>query len=82
MLRMFFSALGINQNVINKYHYKRIQIRMENPIHVVYKDCWSIRHPKRHHQIFKMPIPRTESSFRNFLCLNSKLVITRPKVNL
>ncbi|KAE9588815.1 hypothetical protein Lalb_Chr22g0359481 [Lupinus albus] len=78
---MFFSALGVNQNVINKYHYDGIQVWVKNPIHVVGKYCWCIGHSEGHHQVFKMPIPNSEGRLRNILRFHSKLVVTRLEIN-
>ncbi|KAE9612303.1 hypothetical protein Lalb_Chr06g0171561 [Lupinus albus] len=79
---MFFSALGVDQNVINKYHYELIQVWVKNLIHVVGKYCWCIRHSERNYQIFKMPIPSSEGRLRNVLRFHSELMVTRSEINL
>ena len=42
---MLFSGLGINQDVINTYHNKLIQIWSKESIHEIHKRRWCNHHP-------------------------------------
>ena len=46
MLFMFLWILRIHQDVINEYHYKLVQIRVEYPIHQVYECCRCCSDPR------------------------------------
>jgi hypothetical protein len=82
MLLMFFFILGVDQNVINKYHNILIQLWHKHEIHHVHKMCRSIGESKRYNQILIQPIPSGECSFRNVLWTNLHLMITKTEINL
>ncbi|CAL0305558.1 unnamed protein product [Lupinus luteus] len=82
MLDMFFYILRINQNIIDKYDHKRVEIRMKNYVHVIHEYRRSIGYTKWHHEIFVMTISCPKSSFRNILQFYAYLMITRPKIDL
>ncbi|KAE9584752.1 hypothetical protein Lalb_Chr25g0281511 [Lupinus albus] len=82
MFSVFLPTSRVYQDVIDEDYYKRVQIRMENPIHILHKDRRSISYTERHHQILIVPISRSESSLRNISCPYSQLMVTRPKVDL
>jgi hypothetical protein len=42
MLRMLFFALGIDQDIINEYHYKLIQLQHEYEVHQLHEMYRSI----------------------------------------
>jgi hypothetical protein len=65
MLLMLFSILGVDQDVINEYHDKLVQLRHEYRVHQVHEMCRSIGESKRHNQIFIQPIPGRECHLRN-----------------
>ena len=43
MESMFFHILWVDQDVINEYNHKLIQIGVEHPIHEVHECNWCIR---------------------------------------
>ncbi|CAL0303117.1 unnamed protein product [Lupinus luteus] len=79
---MFFCILRINQNIIDKYNHKCVEIWMKNYVHVMHEYCRSIDYTKWHHEILIMTISRLKSSFRNILRLHAYLVVTRSKIDL
>ncbi|KAE9617872.1 hypothetical protein Lalb_Chr03g0040181 [Lupinus albus] len=82
MFPMFLPAFRIYQDVVDEHYHKRVQIGMENPIHILHKDRRSISYTEWHHQILIVPVSRPESSLRNILCPYSQLMVTRPEVDL
>jgi hypothetical protein len=75
MLCMLFFTLGIDQDVINKYHDKLVQLWHEYGVHQVHEMCMSIGESKRHNQILIQPIPG-EASLRNIFRVDLDLMIT------
>jgi hypothetical protein len=51
MLLMLSFILGVDQDVINEYHDKLIQLLHEYGVHQVHEMCRSIDESKRHNQI-------------------------------
>jgi hypothetical protein len=51
LLLMLVSGLGINQNVINKYHNKLIQVFHKHLIHEIHEIGWGVRKSEGHHGI-------------------------------
>ncbi|CAL0319972.1 unnamed protein product [Lupinus luteus] len=82
MLDMFFYILRINQNIIDKYDHKCVEIWMKYSVHVIHEYSRSIGYTKWHHEVFIMTISRPKSSFRNILRLHAYLVVTRSKIDL
>ncbi|KAE9586353.1 hypothetical protein Lalb_Chr24g0400971 [Lupinus albus] len=82
MFHVFLPTFRVYQDVVNEDYHKRVQIRMENPIHILHKDCRCIRYTDRHHWILIVPISRPESGLRNILRPYSQLMVTRPEVDL
>ncbi|KAE9603166.1 hypothetical protein Lalb_Chr12g0207591 [Lupinus albus] len=82
MFSVFFPTFRVYQDVVDENYHKRVQIGMENPIHILHKDCRSISYTERHHQILIVPVSRPESSLRNILRPYSQLMVTRPEVDL
>jgi hypothetical protein len=76
MLCVLFFALGIDQDVMNEYHDKLIQLRHEYGVHQVHKMCRSIGESKRHNQILLQPIPGGEGVLRNVFWTDLDLMIT------
>ncbi|BAT82669.1 hypothetical protein VIGAN_03271500, partial [Vigna angularis var. angularis] len=72
---MLLKALGIDKDVINKHHYKFVQVRSENPVHVVHENCRCVRHSKGHHHVFIMTITRPKCCLMNISLLHSNLMI-------
>ncbi|EOX94184.1 Uncharacterized protein TCM_003614 [Theobroma cacao] len=79
---MFIIILRINQDVIDEYYHKLIQVWMEHPVHKIHKNCRGISQTKRHHQKLIMPITRPEGSLRYILLLNPQLIVPRSQINL
>jgi hypothetical protein len=79
---VFFLALGIDENIIDKDHDEFIELRHEDGVHEVHEVGWGIRETKRHYQELVKTITSGESSFRNVKRSNFDLMITRTKVNL
>ncbi|CAL0310916.1 unnamed protein product [Lupinus luteus] len=79
---MFFNILRVNQNIIDKYDHKHVEIWMKNSVHVIHEYCMSIGYTKWHHKVFVMTISRPKSSFRNIIRLHTNLVVTRSKIDL
>jgi hypothetical protein len=65
MLLMFFFGLGVNQNVVDKYHNKLIQVFHKHRIHEIHEIGWGIRKSEGHHDILIESIPGTKSCFLN-----------------
>jgi hypothetical protein len=82
MLRMLFFTLGIDQDVINEYHDKLVQLRHEHRVHQVHEMCRSIGESKRHNQILVQPVPGREGSLRDIFRTDHDLMITQTKINL
>jgi hypothetical protein len=75
MLLMLFFILGVDQDVINEYHDKLVQLWHEYGVHQVHEICRSIGESKRHNQILIQPIPGRECSLRNFFWTDLDLMI-------
>jgi hypothetical protein len=82
MLHMLFFTLEIDQDIINEYNDKLVQLRQEYTIHQVHEMCRSIGESKRHNQILVQPIPGREGSLRNVFQANLDLMIIRTKIDL
>jgi hypothetical protein len=65
MFGMFLSFFGIDQNIIDKDHYKFTQLLHEHGVHEVHEVGWGICETKRHHQELIETITGGESSFGN-----------------
>jgi hypothetical protein len=79
---MLLFTLGIDQDVVNEYHDKLIQIRHEHRIHQVHEMCKSIGESKRHNQILIQPIPGREGSLRDIFLTDLDLMITQTEIDL
>jgi hypothetical protein len=82
VLLMLFFILGVDQDVINKYHDKLVQLRHEYEVHKVHVMCSSIDESKRHNQILIQPIPGRENSLRNVFQMDLDLMVTRMEIDL
>jgi hypothetical protein len=65
MLLMFFFGHGVNQNVVDKYHNKLIQVFHKHLIHEIHKIGWGIRKSEGHHDILIEFIPSMKNCFGN-----------------
>ena len=82
MILMLLLRLGVDQDVVNKYCNKLIQIGLEYPMHEIHECRWSIRQPERHHCELEMPIPRSKRCLRDISLPNSQLMVIGMKVYL
>jgi hypothetical protein len=82
MFGVFFLALGIDEDIIDKDHDEFIEFRHEHGVHEVHEVGWGICESKRHYQELVKTITSGKSGFRNVARSNLDLVITRTKVNL
>jgi hypothetical protein len=82
MLFMLFFILGLDQDVINEYHDKLVQLWHEYGVHQIHEMCRSIGDSKRHNQILIQPIHGRECSLGNVFWTNLDLIITRMKIDL
>jgi hypothetical protein len=82
MLFMLFFILGVDQDVINEYHDKLVQLRHDYGVHQIHEMCRSIDESIQHNQILIQPVPSRECSLRNIFWMDLDLMITRPKINL
>jgi hypothetical protein len=82
MLCMLFFTLGIDQDIINEYHDKLIQLQHEYGVHQVQEMCRNIGESKWHNQILIQPIPGGEDGLSNIFWADLNLMITRIKINL
>ena len=80
MILMLLLRLGVDQDVVNKYHNKVIQIGLEYPMQEIHEYRWGIRQPERHHCKLKMPIPRSKRYLRDICLPNPQLMVTGTKV--
>jgi hypothetical protein len=82
MPHMLFFTLGIDQDVVNEYHNKLIQLRHEYKVHHGHEKGRSIGESKRHNQISIQHILGGEHSLRNIFWMDLNLGITRTKIDL
>jgi hypothetical protein len=79
---MFFLALGIDENIIDKDYDKFVKLHHKHRVHEVHEVSWGIRETKGHYQEFVKTITSGESGFRNVARSNFDFMITRTMVNL
>jgi hypothetical protein len=82
MLFMLFFILRVDQDVINEYHDKLVQLQHEYGVHQVHEICRSIGESKRRNHILIQPVPGRECSLRNVSWMDLDLMITRSKIDL
>jgi hypothetical protein len=82
MLFMLFFILELDQDVINEYHDKLVQLWHEYGVHQIHEMCRSIGDSKRYNQILIQPILGRECSPGNVFRTNLDLIITRMKIDL
>lgn len=75
---IFCTGSRVKQNVINKYHNKLINVRLENMVHQIHEKCWSIRQSKQQFQKLVMSIKSSKGNFWHILLLNYHMVISLP----
>jgi hypothetical protein len=82
MLPMLFFILGVDQDVVNEYHDKLVQLQHEYGVHQVHEMCRSVDESKRHNQILIQPIPGGEGSPKDVFRTGLDLMITQIKIDL
>jgi hypothetical protein len=82
MLCMLFFTHGIDQDDVNEYHDKLVQLQHEYRVHQVYEMCRIIGESKRHNQILIQPIPGGEGNLRNVFRVDLDLMVTQSKIDL
>jgi hypothetical protein len=82
MFVMFFLVFGIDKDIIDKGHYKFVEVRHKHGVHEVHEVGWGIRDTKGHYQELVKTITSGESGFRNVTRSNFDLMVTRTKVDL
>ena len=63
MSLMFLLGLGINQNIVNEYHYKLVKVWSEHSLHEIHENCRGIGQTEWHYKEFVMSISGVESYF-------------------
>jgi hypothetical protein len=81
MFGVFFLALGIDENIIDKDHNEFIELRHEHEVHEVHEVGWGICESKRHYQELVKTITSGKSGFGNVTRSNLDLVVARTKVD-
>ncbi|MFS7983058.1 hypothetical protein Hanom_Chr11g00970071 [Helianthus anomalus] len=81
MTLMIGSRFRINENIVNEDDHETIQVGFTNTIHEIHEHSGRVGQAKRHNHELVMSIASTESGFGNVLFEDSKLVITRTKIN-
>ncbi|MFS8031537.1 hypothetical protein Hanom_Chr17g01547061 [Helianthus anomalus] len=71
----------INENIVNEDNHETIQVRLTNTIHEIHEHSGCVGQTKTHNHELVMSIASTKSGFGNILFENSKLMITRTKID-
>jgi hypothetical protein len=82
MSDMLFFTLRIDQDIVNEYYDKLVQLQHEYGVHQVYEICRSIGESKRHNQILIQPVLGGEGSLRDVFWADFDLMITQMKIDL
>jgi hypothetical protein len=56
MVLVLFLILRIYKDIIDKHHYKLVQIVHEHVVHLVHEESWSIHHSKGQNCVLIKPI--------------------------
>src|SRR3954469_2155273 len=79
---MLLLRLGVNQNVIQIYHHKLIEILHENRVHEPREGGRCVGETEGHDRVLVQAIAGGESCFRNIFLANLDLMITTSQVKL
>jgi hypothetical protein len=82
MFDMLLLIFGIDEDIIDTYHYEFVELHHKHGVHEVHEVGWGICETKGHHQELVKTITSGESSFRNVTRSNFDLVVTRTKIDL
>jgi hypothetical protein len=77
-----FSFFGVDEDIIDKDHYKFVELSNKHGVHEVYEVGWCICETERHYQDLIKTITSGGSSFRNATWSNFDLVVTRTNIGL
>jgi hypothetical protein len=78
---MIFSIFRIDQNIIDEYYDKFIELWHKDRVHEIHEICWCVGKTKGHNQIFIKSISGGECCLWDVAGFNLYLVISRAKVN-
>jgi hypothetical protein len=79
---MLLLIFGEDEDIIDKDHYKFVELRHKHGVHEVHEVGWGICETKGHYQELVESVTSGESSLRDVTRSNFDLVITRTKINL
>ena len=79
---MFLPRLGVDQDVVDEYHNKLIEVGLEHPMHEIHECRWSIRKFEWHHCELKMPIPSPECRLKDICLHNPQLMVIGAEIYL
>jgi hypothetical protein len=79
MFSMLLLVFGIDKDIIDKDHYKFVELRHEHGVNEVHEVGWGIRETKGHYHELVKTITSGEGSFRNVTRSNFDLMVTRTK---
>jgi hypothetical protein len=82
VVQVVIKRLTINNNVIQVYNYKFINVFMKDIIHQIAKSSRGIGEPKMHHHKFEATILGYASRFGLIPFRNAHLQVARPMVQL
>jgi hypothetical protein len=82
MFGMLLLIFGIDKDIIDKDHYKFVELRHKHGAHEVHEVGWGICETKGHYQELVKTITSGEGSFRNVTRSNFDLMVTRTMVDL
>ena len=60
---LFVSIFGVIQDILYKYHHKRVHIGSENSIHMIHEGCRGIGQAKTYHDEFIVTKSGSELGF-------------------
>jgi len=80
MTNIFVSILGVYQNVMDKHHYKLVQIGFETLIDRIHRGYGSIGQAKEHHHEFVMTIFGFKWEFGDVFKVMSRLLLLNCQV--
>jgi hypothetical protein len=79
---MLFLCFGIDQNVINEYHYKFVKEFHEHLVHEVHEVGRGVGQAKGHHGVFKQAVAGGERGLGDIKLSDFQLMISGTEINL
>lgn len=74
--------LSINENVIQVYNDKNIELFHQNLVDIAVKNCWYISQAKRYYLVLEMVITDLENRLLFMTFLDSHLIISIGEIKL